>query len=180
MDVETGERELPVGEIGELTVRGPQIMSGYLHRDDETKQVLRNGWLYTGDMARMDEDGYFYIEDRKKDMIKSGGENVYPREVEDVILHHPKVKEAVVVGIPLGMRGELIKAYVVLKEHESATAADVLKHCREHLANFKVPRKVEFRKELPKTLIGKVLRRVLVDEEMKKSRKADATSDGDE
>jgi long-chain acyl-CoA synthetase len=168
MDIETGERELPIGEIGELAVRGPQVMPGYWKREDETRHVLRNDWLFTGDLARMDASGFFYIEDRKKDMIKSGGENVYPREVEEVLVRHPKIKEAVVAGIPQGLRGELIKAYVVLKDGEHATAADILDHCRHDLAKFKVPKRVEFRPELPKTLVGKVLRRVLVEEELKK------------
>lgn len=168
MDADTGQRELPIGEVGELVVRGPQVMRGYWRREEETRQVLRDGWLYTGDMARRDEAGYFYIEDRKKDMIKSGGENVYPREVEEVLLRHPKVKDAVVIGIPQDLRGELIKAYVVLKEGETAVAADLLEHCRQELAKFKVPKRVEFRHELPKTLIGKVLRRVLVEEELKR------------
>ena len=168
VDAETGQRELPVGEIGELVVRGPQVMRGYWRREEETSQVLRDGWLYTGDMGRRDADGYFYIEDRKKDMIKSGGENVYPREVEEVLLRHPMVKDAVVVGIPQDLRGELIKAYVVLKEGETATAADLLEHCRKELAKFKVPKRVEFRSELPKTIVGKVLRRVLVAEELQR------------
>jgi long-chain acyl-CoA synthetase len=168
VDVETGQRELPIGEIGELVLRGPQIMRGYWRREQETRQVLRDGWLYTGDMARRDADGYFYIEDRKKDMIKSGGENVYPREVEEVLLRHPTVKDAVVVGIPQELRGELIKAYVVLKDGETAAPAELLEHCRRNLAKFKVPKRVEFRSELPKTIVGKVLRRVLVDEELKR------------
>jgi long-chain acyl-CoA synthetase len=168
MDLETGRRELPVGEVGELAIRGPQVMRGYWQREDETRQVLRDGWLYTGDMARRDADGYFYIEDRKKDMIKSGGENVYPREVEEAIFRHAKVKDVVVAGIPQELRGELIKAYVVLKEGEQATPAELLEHCRKELAKFKVPKRVEFRRELPKTLIGKVLRRVLVEEELKR------------
>lgn len=172
VDMETGDRELPPGEVGELVVRGPQVMSGYWLRDDETKQVLRNGWLYTGDLARTDEEGYFYIADRKKDMIKSGGENVYPREVEEALLRHGKVKDVVVVGLPQGLRGELIKAYVVLKEGEQASVAELLDHCRQHLAKFKVPKKVEFRQELPKTLVGKVLRRVLIEEERKKNMQA--------
>lgn len=170
VDIETGEREVPVGEIGELIVRGPQVMRGYWKRSEETHRVLRNGWLYTGDLARMDRDGFFYIEDRKKDMIKSGGENVYPREIEEVLYRHPKVKEAVVVGLPQDMRGELIKAYVVLRDGEQATPAELLDHCREYLAKFKVPKKVEFRNELPKTLIGKVLRRVLIEEESNSQR----------
>jgi long-chain acyl-CoA synthetase len=168
MDIETGLQELPIGEVGELAVRGPQVMNSYWKRDEETRQVLRNGWLFTGDLARMDADGFFYIADRKKDMIKSGGENVYPREVEEVLLKHPKIRDAVVVGLPQDLRGELIKAYVIVKEGEEATVAAILEHCRKHLARFKVPKKVEFRKELPKTLVGKVLRRVLIEEELKK------------
>jgi len=170
MDVETGERELPIGEIGELVIRGPQVMQGYWKRDQETQQAFRGGWLFTGDLARRDAAGFFSIEDRKKDMIKSGGENVYPREVEEVLVLYPKVKEAVVVGLPLGLRGELIKAYVVLKDGQTATSAEILEHCRKELAKFKVPKRVEFRSELPKTLVGKVLRRVLVEEEIKKRR----------
>lgn len=168
VDMETGQRDLPAGEVGELLVRGPQVMCGYWKRTDETQQVLRNGWLHTGDLARMEADGFFYIADRKKDMIKSGGENVYPREIEETLLRHPKVKDAVVAGIPRGLRGELIKAYVILKEGQESGAAEILDHCRMHLAKFKVPKKVEFRSEFPKTLVGKVLRRVLVEEELKK------------
>jgi long-chain acyl-CoA synthetase len=170
VDVETGEQEVPVGCVGELVVRGPQVMRGYWKREEETRQVLREGWLYTGDLARMDEDGFFYLQDRKKDMIKSGGENIYPREVEEVLCRHPKVKEAVVVGIPQDLRGELLKAYVIIKEGERATAAELLEHCRKDLAKFKRPKKIEFRMELPKTLVGKVLRRVLVEEELQKRR----------
>jgi long-chain acyl-CoA synthetase len=168
VDMEDGRKVLPVGEIGELVVQGPQVMKGYWNKEEETRMVLREGWLHTGDMARMDEEGYFYIVDRKKDMIKTSGENVYPREVEEVLFRHPKVKEAVVAGLPDQFLGEKIKAYVVLKEGESATEAEILTFCREHLAKFKVPRLVEFRKELPKTMIGKVLRRVLLEEELKK------------
>jgi len=168
MDAEAGTRELPDGQVGELAIRGPQVMQGYWKREDETRLVLRDGWLFTGDMARRDAAGYFYIEDRKKDMIKSGGENVYPREVEEVLLRHPKVKDAVVVGIPRGLRGEMIKAYVVLHEGNRATPAELLDYCRRDLARFKVPKQIEFRHELPKTLVGKVLRRLLVEEEMKK------------
>jgi long-chain acyl-CoA synthetase len=168
VDMEDGRKVLPVGEIGELVVQGPQVMKGYWNKEEETRMVLREGWLHTGDMARMDEEGYFYIVDRKKDMIKTSGENVYPREVEEVLFRHPKVKEAVVAGLPDQFLGEKIKAYVVLKEGESGTEEEILAFCREHLAKFKVPRVVEFRKELPKTMIGKVLRRVLLEEELKK------------
>jgi len=170
MDVETGTKELSVGEVGELAIRGPQVMRGYWNRPDETAQVLRDEWLYTGDMARMDEDGYFYLEDRKKDMIKSGGENVYPREVEECLCRHPKVKEAAVVGLPQGLHGEQIKAYVVLEDGQTAAPSELLDHCRRELAKFKVPKRIEFRSALPKTTVGKVLRRVLIDEELKNSR----------
>jgi long-chain acyl-CoA synthetase len=166
VDKETAQRELPVGEIGELAVRGPQVMQGYWKKPEETNQILRNGWLYTGDMAFMDEEGYFYIVDRKKDMIKTRGENVYPREVEEILYRHPKVKEAVVVGIPDTFSVELIKAYVVLKEHEHATAEEIIEYCGKEMAKFKVPKMIEFRKELPKTMVGKVLRRVLLEEEL--------------
>lgn len=168
VDIETGTRPLPLGEVGELIVQGPQVMQGYWQKSEETNAVLRNGWLHTGDMAKMDEEGYFFIVDRKKDMIKTRGENVYPREVEEVLFRHPKVKDAVVVGLPDSFSGEKIKAYLILKEGESATAEEVLTFCRTELSKFKVPQEIEFRKELPKTIIGKVLRRVLIDEEMKK------------
>jgi long-chain acyl-CoA synthetase len=168
VDIETGEKLLPVGEPGELVVKGPQVMKGYWNKPEETAHALRGGWLHTGDIAKMDEDGYFTIVDRIKDMIKTVGENVYPREVEEVLFAHPKVKDAVVVGIPQEFLGEEIKAYIVLKEGETATAAEMIQFCREQLSKFKVPKEVEFRKELPKTLVGKVLRRVLRDEEMKK------------
>lgn len=168
VDIETGAQALPIGEVGELIVQGPQVMQGYWQKSEETNAVLRNGWLHTGDMAKMDEEGYFFIVDRKKDMIKTRGENVYPREVEEVLFRHPKVKDAVVVGLPDSFSGEKIKAYLILKEGESATAEEVLTFCRTELSKFKVPQEIEFRKELPKTIIGKVLRRVLIDEEMKK------------
>lgn len=166
MDLESGGREVMVGEAGELQVRGPQVMRGYWKKDDETAATLRDGWLVTGDVVKMDEDGFFYIQDRKKDMIKSGGLNVYPCEVDECLCRHPKVKDACVIGVPQDLRGEKIKAFVVLKEGEHATAAEILDHCRRELAKFKVPKQVEFRKELPKTLVGKVLRRVLLEEEV--------------
>jgi long-chain acyl-CoA synthetase len=169
VDFETGRGVLPAGEEGELQVKGPQVMRGYWNQRSETESVLKDGWLSTGDLVRMDEEGFFYILDRKKDMIKSGGLNVYPREVDECLCRHPKVKEACVVGVPQELRGEKIKAFVVLKDGEQATAAELLEHCRCHLAQFKVPKQVEFRKELPKTLVGKVLRRVLLDEELKRS-----------
>ena len=130
--------------------------------------VFKEGWLLTGDIAKMDEDGYFYIVDRKKDMIIAGGYNIYPREVEEVLYQHPKVKEAVVAGIPDPYRGETVKAYIVLKEGETATEEEIIEFCRKYLARYKVPTAVEFRKELPKSTVGKLLRRVLVEEEKQK------------
>ena len=161
--------EKPVGEEGELWVKGPQVMKGYWRRPDETaKAITPDGWLRTGDIARVDEDGYFYIVDRLKDMINVGGLKVIPREVEEVLFQHPKVQEAVAVGVPDPVRGETVKAYVVLKPGEAATVEEITSWCFERLAPFKVPRQIEFRSELPKTMVGKVLRRVLVEEEKRK------------
>jgi long-chain acyl-CoA synthetase len=169
VDIETGKKEMAVGETGELVLKGPQVMKGYWNNPDETARALRGGWLHTGDIAKMDDDGFFYIVDRIKDMIKTVGENVYPREIEEVLFMHPKVKEAVVVGIPHEeFLGEKIKAYIVLKEGETATAEEIIQFCSDQLSKFKVPKEVEFRGQLPKTLVGKVLRRILRDEEMKK------------
>ena len=166
-DPDTGE-ELPVGAVGEIAVRGPQVMKGYWNRPDETAKVLRDGWLFTGDMGTMDEDGYFKIVDRKKDIIIASGFNVYPREIEEVLFQHPGVKEAVVAGVPDPYRGETVKAYVVLQDGAEVNAAALEAYCREHLAAYKVPRQFEFRAELPKSMIGKPLRRALVEEERAK------------
>jgi long-chain acyl-CoA synthetase len=169
VDTETGKRDLPPGEVGELAVHGPQVMKGYWQMPTETANVLREGWLHTGDIARMDEDGYFQIVDRKKDMILgAGGFNIYPREIEEVLYQHPKVKSAAAVGIPVPGKGERVKAYVVLKEGETATEEEILEFCRENMTPYKVPKFVEFRDELPMTMVGKVLRRVLLEEEKKK------------
>ena len=168
VDLETGEKDLPPGEEGELCIRGPQVMRGYWNRPEETARSLRNGWLYTGDIARMDEEGYFYIVDRKKDMIICGGFNVYPREVEEALYLHPKILEAAVLGVPDPYRGETVKAFVVLKPGQKATGEEIIEFCRQNLARFKVPTQVEFRKELPKSHVGKVLRKVLREEEEKK------------
>ncbi len=166
---ETGTQELPVGEVGELVIRGPQVMKGYWQMPTETANVLRDGWLYTGDMARMDADGYFQIVDRKKDMILgAGGFNVYPREVEEVLYQHPKVQECAVAGVPVKEKGERVKAFIVLKAGETSTEEEMTEFCRENMARYKVPKFIEFRDELPKTMVGKVLRRVLVEEEEKK------------
>ncbi|WP_054948886.1 long-chain-fatty-acid--CoA ligase [Numidum massiliense] len=172
IDLETGEA-LPQGEVGELAVRGPQVMQGYWQRPYETAVVFKDGWLLTGDMARMDEDGYFYIVDRKKDMILAGGFNIYPREIEEVLYEHEAVKEAVVAGVPDPYRGETIKAYIVQKEGKNVSAQQFETYCRERLAAYKVPRLYEFRDELPQTLVGKILRRALVEEEIKKAQLAE-------
>jgi long-chain acyl-CoA synthetase len=161
---ETGE-ELPPGEIGELAVCGPQVMKGYWNNPEETDRVLRGGWLYTGDMARMDEDGYFYIMDRMKDMIIAGGYNIYPREIEEVLFEHPAIAEAVALGVPDKYRGETVKVYVVLKEGAKLEKKELEQWCRERLAAYKVPHIYDFRDSLPKTLAGKVLRRKLMEEE---------------
>jgi long-chain acyl-CoA synthetase len=168
VDLDTGTKELAPGEIGELVIQGPQVMKGYWNMPAETAIALREGWLYTGDIAMMDEEGYFKIVDRKKDMIIAGGFNIYPRDVEEVLYEHPKVQEAVVAGIPDPYRGETVKAYVILKEGQTATEEEIIEFCRGKMAKYKVPRAVEFRKELPKTIVGKILRRMLVEEEKKK------------
>ncbi|HEX6678932.1 MAG TPA: long-chain fatty acid--CoA ligase [Actinomycetes bacterium] len=159
------DRTVPTGEAGELAISGPQVMLGYWNRPEESAQVLRDGWLLTGDMAVMDGEGYFQIVDRKKDLIIAGGYNVYPREVEEVLYEHPKVLEVCVAGVPDSYRGEMVKAFVVLRPGEEATTDEIRSFAKERLAAYKVPRAVEFRDELPKTLIGKVLRRALVEEE---------------
>jgi long-chain acyl-CoA synthetase len=161
MDLETGTREMPVGEIGEIAIRGPQVMKGYWNKPEETALVLRDGWLYTGDVAKKDEDGYFYIVDRKKDMIIAGGYNIYPREVEEVLFECPKIKEAAVIGVPDSYRGETVKAFVVVKDGMTATAEEIIAFCRKRLASYKVPRLVVFRDSLPKSGVGKYLRREL-------------------
>lgn len=168
VDLETGMRDVGVGEVGELIVRGPQVMQGYWRKASETLQVLRNGWLYTGDVARRDERGFFFLVDRKKDMIKSRGENVYPREVEEVLFLHPAVKDAVVVGVPDEHLGEAVKAFVVLKEGQRVSDEELKGHCRKLLARFKLPGAIEFRQELPRSLVGKALRRALREEEVRK------------
>jgi long-chain acyl-CoA synthetase len=145
-------------------VKGPQVMQGYWNAPGETAQAMIDGWLRTGDIARMDEEGYFYIVDRKKDMILSAGYNVYPREVEEVLYQHPKVLEAAVIGLPDDMRGEKIVAYLILKPGETATVAEIRAFCRERLAQYKQPRTIVFRDSLPKALTGKILRRQLREE----------------
>ena len=161
VDSDTGLEEVPEGETGELIVRGPQVMQGYWNKEDETRAVLRDGWLYTGDLVRRDDRGYFYFVDRKKDIIKSRGETVYPREVEEVLRQHPAVSEAAVIGVADHDYGEAIKAYVVAKPGLSITEQALITHCAGLLARYKIPSTVEFRQELPRTVIGKVLRRTM-------------------
>jgi long-chain acyl-CoA synthetase len=163
VSVEDETTELPQGEIGELVIRGPQVMKGYHNMPSETANTLRDGWLHTGDIAYMDEQGYFFIVDRKKELIKPGGYQVWPREVEEAISENPKVLEVGVAGVPDPYRGETVKAWVVLKPGETASEAEIRAWCKERLAKYKVPTFVEFRSELPKTqMVGKLLRRELV------------------
>ena len=169
VDTEDGERVLAHNEIGELVITAPQVMKGYWNRPEETARTIRDGWLYTGDIAYMDEEGYFYIVDRKKDLIIVGGYNVYPREIDEVLHTHPKIREAVTVGVNHRSRGETVKAYIVPEEGANLTVPEVVAFCRQKLASFKVPRLIEFREELPKTMVGKVLRRILREEELHKS-----------
>ncbi len=175
VDMGDPSRDLPQGQVGELAVRGPQVMKGYWNKPEETRLVLRDGWLLTGDIARMDEDGYFFIVDRKKDIILCSGYNVYPREVEEVLFMHPAVQEAAAIGVPDPYRGETVKAFVVLKPGMTATAEEIIAFCEEKLAPFKVPKKVEFAKELPKSMVGKVLRRELRERELATIKTAAAT-----
>lgn len=163
LNVETGE-PLPIGEVGEIAVKGPNIMSGYWKREEETKALFINGWMRTGDIGRMDEDGYFYMVERAKDMIIASGFNVYPREVEEVLFQHPAVVEASVKGIADAYRGETVAAFIVLKEGyqpNEETRQSILAFCKQRLTPYKIPKVLEFRDELPKSLVGKVLRRKL-------------------
>ena len=172
VDTETGTQELAVDEIGEIIIKGPQVMKGYWNLPTETANALRvgpdgqPGWFYSGDIGYMDEDGYFHIADRKKDMIIAGGYNIYPADVEAVLFEHPSIKEAAVIGVPHEYRGETVKAFIVLKEGETATEKEIVDFCQERMAAYRVPRIIEFRDDLPKSMIGKVLRRELRQEEL--------------
>jgi len=169
VDLDLGVEDKPCGEIGELLIRGPQVMGGYWKLPQETTNTLREGWLYTGDIARIDEDGYVYIVDRKKDMIISCGYNIYPREIDEVLYEHPKVLDAVAIGVPDLYRGETVKAYVVLKPGERVTEEEIIQFTRARLAAYKVPRAVEFRQSLPKSMVGKVFRKELRQEVLRQS-----------
>jgi long-chain acyl-CoA synthetase len=167
VDVGTGTEELPVGETGEVVLRGPQVMKGYWNMPEETGGTIREGWLYTGDIGRVDDEGYLYIIDRKKDLIIAGGYNIYPRDVEEVIYEHEAVQEAVVVGVPDEYRGETVCAVIVLKDGKSATEEELISYCRDNMAAYKVPRVIEFESELPKSSVGKILRRTIRDQKNK-------------
>jgi long-chain acyl-CoA synthetase len=171
VDLDDGNTDVPVGETGELLIKGPQVMKGYWNNPEETAKTLIDEWLYTGDIAKMDEEGYFYIVDRKKDMIISGGYNVYPRDIEEVFYENPKIQEACAIGIPHPTRGEAVKIFAVLKEGETATQEELVEYCTGKLAKYKLPTEIEFRDELPKTNVGKILKKELRTEEMAKREK---------
>jgi len=158
-------RDVPQGQIGQFISRpkqgAPGVVSEYYRDDNSTKKSFKGGWFYSGDMARMDEDGYYYLVDRKFDMIISGGENIYPQEIEAVLYKHPKILEAAVIGVPDPEWGESVKAVVVLKQGEQATAQEIMDYCREHLAGYKIPRSVDFADDLPKTDTGKILKKLI-------------------
>ncbi|MGH7554054.1 MAG: long-chain-fatty-acid--CoA ligase [Longimicrobiales bacterium] len=169
VDLDSGENRVPPGTDGELVIRGPQVMKGYWNRTDETAAMIRDGWLHTGDIARMDEEGYFYIVGRKKEMILVSGYNVYPDEVDAVLIAHPAVLESATIGVPDAKRGESVKSFVVLKPGASATEQELIEHAKRELAPYKVPRQLEFRMELPRSAALKVLRRELRDEHLKRT-----------
>ena len=170
VDVETGNRDLGIGESGEILLKGPQMSRGYYKKPEETAEAFRDGWFRTGDIGYMDDEGYLYIVDRKKDMVIAGGFNIYPREIDEVLFEHPKIKEACAVGLPDPYRGETVKAFIVPREGESLTEKEVVAYCKEKLAAYKVPKQIEFVKDLPKSAIGKVLRRELREMEENKAR----------
>jgi long-chain acyl-CoA synthetase len=171
VDVDTGTQEMPMGKPGEILLKGPQLTQGYYKNPEETAHAIRDGWFYTGDVGYMDEEGYLFISDRKKEMIIAGGFNIYPREIDEVLFEHPKIQEACAVGIPDPYRGETVKAFIVTKADETLTEDEVIAFCREKLAAYKVPKRVEFMDELPKSTVGKVMRRKLKEMEMERAEK---------
>jgi len=174
VDVDTGKEEQKIGTPGEIIVKGPQVMKGYYKQPEETAHVLKDGWLYTGDIGMFDEDGYLTIVDRKKDMIIAGGYNIYPREIDEILFQHPKILEACSIGVPDAYRGETVKAYVVVKPGETLTAEEVIQFSREKLAAYKAPKMVEFIDALPKSAVGKILRKEVKDMDRKKSQQKKA------
>jgi long-chain acyl-CoA synthetase len=169
VDLENGVDEVPRGEPGEIIIKGPTVMKGYWNDPEGTAEQLKDGWLYTGDIAIQDEDDFLFIVDRKKDMVISGGFNIYPREVDEVLFQHPKVEFGIAVGVPDEYRGETLKAFIVLKKAQSATDKEIIDFCKEKLAPYKVPKMVEFRDSLPQSSVGKVLRKELRAQEIQKN-----------
>ena len=172
VDIETGKQEMKAGEDGEIVVRAPHLMQGYWQRPGATVEIFRDGWLFTGDVGHLDQDGYLFITSRKKELIKPSGHQVYPGEVEEVITQYPAVLEVSVAGVKDDLQGEAVKAWVVLKPGQTATPQEIQAFCRERLTAYKVPRHVEFRSELPKSMVGKVMRRILQEEEITKQKSA--------
>jgi long-chain acyl-CoA synthetase len=170
------DKILPLGGRGEICVSGPQVMAGYWKNEDETAEVLQGGRLHTGDVGYIDEDGYVYLVDRIKDLIITGGFNVYPRMVEEAILLHPAVDEAAVCGVPSQHRGEIVKAYITLRDGADLTASELRAFLKDKLAPFEQPRQIEFRSHIPKTLVGKPLRRELIADELRKQERANAAT----
>jgi long-chain acyl-CoA synthetase len=168
VDLETASTEMKIGEAGEICFKGPQVMTGYYKKPEETAKVMKDGWLLTGDIGIMDEDGYLTIVDRKKDMIIASGFNIYPQEIDDLLMTHPKIMEVCAIGIPDAYRGETVKAFIVLRPGETMTEEEVIAFCRQTLAPYKVPKQVQFMESLPKSTVGKLLRRELRDMEAKK------------
>lgn len=171
VDLETGTNDLPLGESGEILLKGPQLTKGYYKKPEETADAIRDGWFYTGDIGYMDDEGYLFIVDRKKDMIIAGGYNIYPRDIDEVLFEHPKIQEACAVGLPDPYRGETVKVFVVTKPGEVMTEEEVISYCREKLAVYKVPKLVEFMDDLPKSTVGKVMRRQLREMEAERAKK---------
>jgi len=169
VDLETGKKELKIGETGEICFKGPQVMMGYYKKPEETALVLEDGWVKTGDVGFLDEDGYLTIVDRKKDVIIASGFNIYPKEIDELLMTHSKILEVCTVGVPDAYRGETVKVFVVVKPGQTLTAEEVIGFCKERLAGYKVPKLVEFIAALPKTVVGKILRRELRDMEAKKA-----------
>jgi long-chain acyl-CoA synthetase len=163
-------QDVKPGQPGEILIKGPTVMLGYWNNPEETDNQLKDGWLRTGDVGQMDEDGYIRLVDRKKDLIIAGGFNIYPREVDEVLYRHPKVAEAVTVGIPDAYRGETVKVFIVLKKGQEATAQEIINFCKDKLAPYKVPKFVEFRESIPKSAVGKILRKILREEEIVKQK----------
>jgi long-chain acyl-CoA synthetase len=173
VDVDTGTEEMSLGAAGEILLKGPQVTRGYFNRPQETEETIRDGWLFTGDIGYMDDDGYLFIVDRKKDMIIAGGYNIYPRDIDEILYAHPKIQEACAVGVPDEYRGETVKAFIVTQPGETLSEEELNSYCREKLAAYKVPKLYEFRDELPKSAIGKVLRRELRQQELERAQKTD-------